>query len=315
MINLGSVLLLLLTGSAAAQSDLACSLNGALKASKCVCDAPWTGSTCSKLDILPKKTGQLPSYGFAPNVTSWGGNVIRGDDGTWDMWVSEMIGGCGLKSWTTNSRIIHATTSDMTQPFKLKDVALEAWAHNAAPVQAPKTHAACPRCYYLFHIGDGTLGSKTPEDCKNASSLLPLQEAAPPSNTSSLVHRSKNAAGPWEPLPAIPHSGCNNPAPAFARNGTLFVLCSSSSIWTTNDVSSASAWTLVTRIDLNDSPWTGNKPSPYLRVEDPYMYEDRNGNWHLLVHLYDYRDGCEYLSPCRCPTFSFAFRFVRRPRL
>jgi hypothetical protein len=43
------------------------------------------------------------------------------------------------------------------------------------------------------------------------------------------VHRSKSPNGPWEPLPSS--FGCNNPAPAFAPNGTLYVLCSSSSIW------------------------------------------------------------------------------------
>ena len=43
-------------------------------------------------------------------------------------------------------------------------------------------------------------------------------------NTSSLVHRGNTPAGPWEPLPSIPGTGCNNPAPAFAKNGTLFVL-------------------------------------------------------------------------------------------
>jgi hypothetical protein len=54
-------------------SDLACSLNGVLKADKsCACDAPWKGSSCAKFDIVPKKKGSLPSYGFAPNVTSWG---------------------------------------------------------------------------------------------------------------------------------------------------------------------------------------------------------------------------------------------------
>ena len=63
--------LLLIVG--AATSDLACSLNGELKADKtCACDAPWKGANCAKFDIVPKKKGSLPSYGFAPNVTSWG---------------------------------------------------------------------------------------------------------------------------------------------------------------------------------------------------------------------------------------------------
>jgi hypothetical protein len=37
-----------------------------------------------------------PAYGFKPNVTSWGGNVIKNDEGGYDMWVSEMVGGTYL---------------------------------------------------------------------------------------------------------------------------------------------------------------------------------------------------------------------------
>jgi hypothetical protein len=91
--------------AAASRSDLACSLNGVLVGGKCKCDAPWRGSVCAKLDILPKKKGGLPAYGFAPNVTSWGGNAIQNDAGGYDLWVSEMVGGCGLNTWVKNSRV------------------------------------------------------------------------------------------------------------------------------------------------------------------------------------------------------------------
>ena len=259
--------------------------------------------------------------------------------------------------------------------FTFKGEALPVWAHNAAPVRAPKTHTACPGCYYLFHIGSGhytsppqqcgpggkelrlgggdsaaasarefvphssTIGPHSQQEkhaafsCTSAA-LCPTEAAAacaaqhncssfgigtawnggakaqlysthwnesyhdagwtlyscstdaapthpsgppPPGpcvglcgNTSSLVHRSRSGpGGPWAPLASIPHASCNNPAPAFAKNGTLFVLCSSSSVWRTDDPTDAEGWELVSKIDLNDSPWTGGTPSPYLRVEDP----------------------------------------------
>ena len=280
-------------------SDIACSLNGVMSGGKCKCEAPWTGPVCAKLDIRPKKKDALPAYGFAPNVTSWGGNVIQNDAGTYDLWVSEMVGGCGLNTWTKNSRVVHATSATMGAPFTFKDVALPVWAHNAAPVRAPKTHTACPGCYYLFHIGEGH-HTTAPQQCgppaaEETSPASAGGDASPPcvglcANSSSLVHRSRTPDGPWEPLPSIPGQGCNNPAPAFARNGTLFVLCSSSSIWRTDDPTLATQWQSVSRINLNDSPWTAGGHE-YLRVEDPYLYMDRNENWHLLVHLYDYRDG------------------------
>ena len=93
---------------ASAAAELACSLNGVLVGGKCKCDAPWKGANCAKLDILPKKKGSLPAYGFAPNVTSWGGNIIKNDAGSYDLWVSEMVGKCGLKTWGTNTSMNHS---------------------------------------------------------------------------------------------------------------------------------------------------------------------------------------------------------------
>ena len=46
----------------------------------------------------------------------------------------------------------------------------------------------------------------------------------------------------------------------------------------------------VSRINLNESPWTVGAEE-FVRVEDPYLYMDANEHWHVLVHLYDYRDG------------------------
>ena len=63
-----------------------------------------------------------------------------------------------------NSRIVHATAKTMGGAFTFTDEALPVWAHNAAPVRAPKTHTACPGCYYLFHIGPGHYTSP-PEQC------------------------------------------------------------------------------------------------------------------------------------------------------
>lgn len=171
------------------------------------------------------------------------------------------------------------------------------WAHNAAPVRAPSTHTECPGCYYLFHIGSGST-STPPQNCTDGSRVSNsppydgtdevMGGVAGVGGGGGLVHRSKSPNGPWEPLPSS--MGCNNPAPAFAKNGTLFVLCSSSSIWRAEDVASGN-WTKIVDINLNDSPWTGGAPSEYIRVEDPYLWCDENDNWHLFCHRYDYRDG------------------------
>jgi len=40
----------------------------------------------------------------------------------------------------------------------------------------------------------------------------------------SFLHTAKDPNGPWTPAKSAPNS-CNNPAPAYHPNGTLFVVC------------------------------------------------------------------------------------------
>ena len=57
------------------------------------------------------------------------------------MWVSELVGRCGLRQWQTNSRIVRAIAPDINSPFQFHSEALGAFAHNAMPLRAPATHA------------------------------------------------------------------------------------------------------------------------------------------------------------------------------
>ena len=81
-----------------------CSRNGicAPQTKRCVCDSGWRGASCGQLDLgaVPK----VAAYGMEPNVTSWGGNPVQGDDGKWHLFVAEITNGCGLAYWETNSQ-------------------------------------------------------------------------------------------------------------------------------------------------------------------------------------------------------------------
>ncbi len=88
-------------------SDLHCHLNGRCTGGSCACESAWTGPTCGSLALQPVNPLQM---GFAERnatsqTTSWGGNAVRGDDGKWHMFVSEIANGCSLKYWTTNSQV------------------------------------------------------------------------------------------------------------------------------------------------------------------------------------------------------------------
>lgn len=252
-------------------TDLDCSLNGVCAAGACKCDKPWKDSAdgtegCSVLDVLPHPNDYVPAYGgprtstayHKQDLTSWGGNIILAN-GQYHLWVSAMDGGGGLNVWTHSSRIDHAVADDPMGIFKLVDTPLPKEAHNASPLRAPNGS------FLIFHIGNsgGAAGG------------------------SGFAHHAESPDGPWLPLSG---PGCNNPAPMFAKNGTAFVGCNGGGfkVYRSDDVFGGK-WAFVTTMDF--PPAWGGDAKQYLKNEDPYMWADARGNFHMIAHRYDYRDG------------------------
>merc|ERR1719272_2645874 len=90
-------------------------------------------------------------YGMTPNKTTWGGNILH-DGQQYHLFASAMTNGCGLGRWSSNSRIEHAVSATLEGPFKFVDVAINTWAHNAAPIALPGGGGG----YAIVHIGTGT---------------------------------------------------------------------------------------------------------------------------------------------------------------
>ena len=73
------VFVLVTSSAAACSSNLDCSLNGLCVSGACQCDKPWTGNAnCSIITRVAARPGGI--YGYDPNVSSWGGNPVLGDD-------------------------------------------------------------------------------------------------------------------------------------------------------------------------------------------------------------------------------------------
>ena len=72
----------------ACSTEADCYFNGECRTGSCICDTGWKGTDCTELDLLPApKTG---AYGYAPNVSSWGGAPLL-VNGTYHLYVAEMI--------------------------------------------------------------------------------------------------------------------------------------------------------------------------------------------------------------------------------
>ena len=153
--------------------------------------------------------------------------------------------------------------------------------------------------WVLFHIGDANGGN--PKNCSKEietsgtalgpsfdavtagqASLqqqqrrLPMVDQTAPAATGSTIHIAPGPNGPWTPV--TPHPpGCNNPAPWQHANGTFFMVCDGTRLIRAESV--AGPWTTVVN---NVSPG-GGVPGTY---EDPYLYVDARGNWHIIYHVY-----------------------------
>jgi len=227
--------------------------------------------------VLPATWPNGYGGGNISKYTSWGGNILRTGDGVYHLFVSEIIGGCTLSAWGENSRCVHATGASLQGPFAYADTAVTTWCHNAAHLLAPDGTVV------LFHIGTGDSGS-----FKNCSAAEAPADAGAPAAAAaaaaggSTVHTAPGPDGPWTPVPVANTPGggnCNNPAPTVAPNGTWYIVCGSDLL---TAATYAGPWAAVPGANIGGA--TGPRvPGNY---EDPFLYIDPRGNWHVIYHVY-----------------------------
>ena len=91
-----------------------------------------SGAAVFALDAPGRATPQR-----GPPLSSWGGNFVHNPkDGLYHLFAAAMGRSCSLGAWTTNSFVIHATSSNVTGPFAYRDTALPRWHHNPQAVLA-----------------------------------------------------------------------------------------------------------------------------------------------------------------------------------
>ena len=117
-----------------------CSYNGRCVRLVCECYSQWMGKYCNQLRLAPtdSNAGLQSLDAQGRRISTWGGSVVRDQDGTYHMWASEMINSCGIVVWLSNSRIRHAvSTNGPAGPYEPRDVAEGLWGHEPTVVRAP----------------------------------------------------------------------------------------------------------------------------------------------------------------------------------
>ncbi len=298
---------LAMTSTVPCATDEDCSLNGVCDKGDCDCDPGWTtlpfgpdnamSPGCGYLDFEASPISECgPACAFHGgkggvdrNVSSWGGSVQKQDGQYW-MFAAEMSHGCDLRTWQTNSQVVSAVADTPVGPFVRQDVVIPPWSHNPQAVVAPDG------TWVIFTLGPG-FGKRVQANCTHGKDEAEANEqktsvahAVGSSLVNFTVHSAPRPQGPWKSHTFFPvgwntswslqNPGNWNPAPVFLPDGSLRVMAHTDwAPWAGETILTAPHWKgpyTVRGSDLVDH-------CAYCE-EDPFMWRDKRGNWHVLYH-------------------------------
>ena len=222
----------------------------------------------------------------AASTSTWGGSVLRGDDGTYHMWASEITKKCGIHRWISNSIVVHAVSKGPPDwVFERKEAVFPLFSHEPIAARAPTGEYVL---YITHYDGDG---SDSPTcNCTNGNSYSGEAGCAGEAGGAkdkawaySYMSYAKDPNGPWSPLQSLAsvqgkdfNSTDLNLAPVIRADG-------SAAFWTRWDIWEAGDWRNVsTYKDTGQAPDFGNG-APW-EGEDPSMWIDAKGHYHSLSH-------------------------------
>jgi len=231
---------------------------------------------------------------------TWGGSIIKGYDGYYHMYVSQMLYMCGLNEWATNSIIVHTKSKLVEGPYYYVEDILGAWSHN------PQPHKSPDGTQVIYHIGNGkTAPWGPPQNCSNIDASVSkgknkkrpnpidgdFERPPKPNEVPVNFLYGPGPVGPWKSFPEKDEDPCDNPTVYFFPNGSLILLYRMD-IWANSTpiseihMATADSWMGPYK---TQSPINTGGPIFQRQGEDPFIFRDKRGNFHLLFH--DMQDG------------------------
>jgi hypothetical protein len=283
-------------------SDEDCSLNGVCgRNGACTCDPAWTGDDCGALDIRPAK--RLSGYNLtADGTSSWCSKIVQDpwEHDLYHLFASEFTHGCGLDYWAPYSRIIRAESrTGPAGPYTFAAEVQGTFAHNPTVVYSP-----ADREWLLYYIGCPTNVSDT---CQSQSFTCgPGNDNNGESGISVLSSRDLRN---WEFKGQVMKGDNTTDWDADVTNPSPFPLYSSSCTRAESTENGGhcpghtAAMLLVYRgcpfncggselinVAISETGYEG----PYTKIEtqpifdegneDPFVWRDKRGNFHMLLH-------------------------------
>ena len=275
-----------------------CSFNGECSPSHhvCRCDVEWTGDRCQTLALEPTTTdaGLRIIDERGANVSSWGGAVLLDETVTpplYHMWASEIAASCGIEAWRSNSRIVHATSSDGVR-FKRRGIVFAHFAHEPTVARAPTGE------WVMWFTGDpeGTPAPMLCTQCAGGNTLANTTcKTGYTVNGPTYLSFARSPFGPWSTPQRLFASQANltnldtNLAATILSNGSVV------GIGRTGGPPTGIIAHLVTADDWrNPDSYVGRWSEmlfpnvtrlPNAGVEDPYVWHDaKRGVFHAVFH-------------------------------
>lgn len=297
--------LLSLAAASSCARDEDCSLNGLCRGGSCHCDKGWTSSDCGVLDVRPAKSDS--GYNMTSQGTSsWGSKIVQDphDAGLHHLFAAEFTHGCGLDYWAPYSRIIRAESRHgPAGPYSFAAELQGTFAHNPTVIWSP-----ADKQWLMYYIG-------CPQKV-TADKCTTQYFTCGPGNTnngeSGLSVMSSWDLRHWYPHGQVIQGDNSDRWDADLTNPTAFPLHGDAT-WAEAHAGDGGAWAgagandpamlLVYRgcpyncsgaeqINVAVSP-SGFK-GPYTKIgadpifqngnEDPFVWRDKRGNYHLLLH-------------------------------
>lgn len=274
----------------ACTTDADCSLNGVCqqKNSTCLCDAGWTASDCGVIDFRPatRYTGYNRT---AEGISSWGSTIVQdpADSKLFHLFMAQFADGCNLDYWTPYSTVVKATsTSGPEGPYQFDKEIVGTFAHNPSVIWSE-----ADGLYLLIHIGCPV---EIPDTCTSTPAF-----SCGPGNTnngeSGISAWSSPDLKSWTFHGQIMPGNTNGTWDSDTTNPSAFPLWSAKNH--THEILMAyrgCVWNCDEGLEQIGVAVASNFTGPYVRAhdypifpentEDPFVWRDKRGNFHMLVH-------------------------------
>ncbi|OAA40410.1 Glycosyl hydrolase family 43, five-bladed beta-propellor domain protein [Beauveria brongniartii RCEF 3172] len=289
-------------------TDEDCSLNGLcnlVSGGICACDAGWTGPDCGALDLRPAK--RRSGYNrTGEGTSSWGARIVRdpSDSQLHHLFAAEFAHGCGLDYWAPYSRIVRAESREgAAGPYVFADEVAGTFAHNPTVVRSPADQA-----YLLYYIGCATEVGEASSRC--AGRKFSCGPGNANNGESGISVKTSSDLRTWTDAGQVfPGSNSSTDWDADVTNPSAFPLYNARDDDDDDDKKTPAIllayrgcpYDCLGREQINLAVAATGYRGPYHRVqadpvfladnEDPFVWRDKRGHWHMLTHSLEAEGG------------------------